>query len=180
MNIIDKYEQLRPQISDGDLILFHGTGIMARIIQNCDKAYYNHIGVVIEKHGALFIVDANANGVQADRLSYRINKYKNGGDFCILKPNVGLILKDKAMDKLLMRSNNKTIHYDFKNGFKELLNRKFGWNLTIKMRSEHFICSSNDAEYAIDLKMADFSGLRIAYPEDYIRCRNYDNSILIN
>lgn len=41
MNIIDKYNRLRGLLRDGDLVLFHGKGIIANIIQNCDNAYYN-------------------------------------------------------------------------------------------------------------------------------------------
>ena len=49
MDIIEKYKLLRPNISDGDLILFRGTGVIAKIIQWCDKSYWNHIGIVLEK-----------------------------------------------------------------------------------------------------------------------------------
>ncbi len=166
-NIFQKYERIRRQIKDGDLILFHGTKIIAKTIQYCDNAYWNHIGVVVEKHGALFIVDANGNGVQADRLSYRISKYKSG-NFTIIQPLVDI---EVAMVNLLKRSDDKWLHYDFRNGIKELFNRKFGWNLEIKMRDEHCICSSNDEQYVKDLEIMtiEFSKLRIPFPQDYIR-----------
>ena len=183
MTLIEKYYSLRPQINDGDLILFRGTSIVSRTIQNCDHAYWNHVGVVVEKHGALFIVDANANGVQADRLSFRIQGYAKGKDedFMVIHPTAVPLKKSIYMRKLLRRSDIKWIHYDFRNGIKELLNRKFGWNLKISMRDEHAICSSNDAEYAINIEIVteEFKNLRIAFPQDYIRYMNKENVRII-
>lgn len=172
METIDKkYERLRPLIKDGDMILFHGTGIVARIIQNCDNSYYNHIGVVIEKCGALYIIDANEDGVQADRLSQRISKYRDGGDFTIVKPLATNAEIQIALRVLLKRSDEKTIKYDFMNGFKELLNRKFGWNLKVDLDESHDICSDFVSTYQYDLGMLneDFKKVRIAFPEDIIR-----------
>lgn len=57
-NINDKYKRVRQYIKDGDIVLFHGTSIVSRMIQNCDSSYFNHVGVVFEKLGALYIVDA--------------------------------------------------------------------------------------------------------------------------
>jgi hypothetical protein len=173
--IQQKYNRLRPQIEDGDLILFHGTKALAKIIQWCDDSYYNHIGVVVEQHGALFIVDANGDGVQADRLSQRINSYKRYADFTILKP---LASKDEinyAMRTLLKRSDGNTIKYDYNNGLKELFNRKFKPEFKINEDTEkRAICSSNVYQYAITLEIVtdEFKSLRIAFPQDYIRFLN--------
>lgn len=174
MNIKDKYQSLRPLIKDGDLILFHGTGFVAKVIQNCDNAYWNHIGIVTERHGALFIVDANGNGVQADRLSYRVEKYK---DFKVLKPKVNRALIDAEMKKLLMRSDAETIKYDFKNGIKELFNRKFKPVFKIKPTEKQDICSDYVSRYAINLELmcSEFKALRSIFPQDYERYLNPNN-----
>jgi hypothetical protein len=158
-------------IKDGDLILFHGTGIIAKTIQFCDKSYYNHIGIVFDKCGALYIVDANENGVQADRLSLRINKYRNGGNFTIVKPLCDNSDIQIALSNLLKRSDAKTIKYDFWNGIKELLNRKFNFNLKVKTTESHDICSDFVSSYQLELGMLndDFKKVRIAFPEDTIR-----------
>ncbi|MES2590913.1 MAG: hypothetical protein V4608_03425 [Bacteroidota bacterium] len=161
------------------MILFHGTGFVARVIQNCDKSYYNHVGVVVESGGALFIVDANADGVQADRLSWRIRKYRHGGDFTVIKPKFDTSVE---MERLLDRSDDSWIRYDYNNGIKELINRKFGANLKIKLKDNKSICSHNVAQYAINLGIVtwDFKKLRIAYPEDYIRYMNTTRSIQLD
>ena len=178
--IKEKYHRLRSLIADGDIVLFHGTGIMANIIQNCDKAYYNHVGVVFKKCESLYIVDANENGVQADRLSRRINKYV-GGDFTIIKPlNTNQEIQT-ALTKLLKRSDDKTILYDFMNGGKELLNRKFGWSLKVDLDESHDICSDFVSQYQLDLGLVneDFKKIRIAFPQDSIRYKT-DLVLVIN
>ena len=173
--IQEKYNRIRPQIEGGDLILFRGTKLLAKLIQWCDDSYFNHIGVVVEQYGALFIVDANGDGVQADRLSQRINSYKKYADFTILKPLASEYRIEEAMHNLLKRSDNNTIKYDFNNGAKELFNRKFNPSFKINENSEkRAICSSNVFKYAISLDMvtSGFRTLRIAFPQDYIRCLN--------
>jgi hypothetical protein len=187
MNIIDKYNKLRGLLRDGDLVLFHGTGFIATVIKSSDKnedgswAYHNHIGIVVESHGALFIVDSNANGVQADRLSKRIKKYDDGGDFTIIKTTVKRELIDIEMRKLLHRSDDKWIRYDFFNGIKELLNRRFGFKLTINLSEERDICSDFVSRYACNLDLVNqkFKDKTIVFPEDYIRYVNYENANII-
>lgn len=180
MNAIEKYELLRPCISDGDLILFRGTRLIAKIIQFSDESYFNHIGIVFKRHGALFIVDANGNGVQADRLSYRIKKYKNG-DFLIIKPKVSKVLQELEMQNLLMRSDPETIKYDFKNGIIELINRVFNFDFRIKQNDSRDICSDFVSRYAINLEImySEFNDLQIPLPQDYLRYINLNKVEII-
>lgn len=173
-SIYQKYKKLRSLLTDGDLILFHGTGFIARTIQFCDKSHYNHIGIVFKKCGALYIVDANEDGVQADRLSRRIKKYKHGGDFIIIKPLRTSQEIDTALTKLLIRSDDRTIKYDLFNGIKELFNRRFNCNFEITKEDGKDICSDFVSQYQIDLDLVteEFKRLRIAFPEDTIRYKN--------
>jgi hypothetical protein len=181
MNIQEKYTKLRPFITDGCIILFHGTGIIAKTIQYCDKAYYNHVGIAFEKCGALYIVDANGNGVQADRLSHRINKYRKGGDFTVLKPLATNQEIQTALARILQRSDPKTIKYDFTNGIKELFNRKFDLDLRIDNDDCHDICSDFVSTYQWELGMLNegFKEIRIAFPEDSVRYMT-NNVLVIN
>lgn len=174
--IFEKYQRVRPLIKDGDLILFRGTRLLARIIQNCDKAYFNHIGIVIEAHSGLLIVDSQSNGVEADRLSERIADYKKG-DFCVIKSKTEII--DSELDRLMIRQDSKDILYDYNNGFKELLNRKFGWNLKIHANENRDICSDFVYEYACRNGFVVPFENRVAFPMDYIRYRNRKRTELI-
>jgi ribosomal protein S6 len=179
--IEEKYKRIRPLIKDGDLILFHGRSLLAYIIQKSDKAYYNHVGVVVEKLGALYIVDSNAKGVQADRLSWRIKKYKRGDFIAIQSERIEAQIKYE-LGKLLHKSDDTWIKYDYLNGVKELLNRAFGLSLRITKRDEHDICSDYVSEYAVNLHLVKkgFTELNIQFPQDYIRYRNLDNTKIIN
>lgn len=176
-SINQKYSRLRSMIKDGDIILFHGTGIIAKIIQFCDKSYYNHVGIVFDKCGALYIVDANENGVQADRLSYRINKYRKGGNFTIVKPLAENSDIQFALSKLLKRSDSKTIKYDFMNGVKELFNRLFNMHLKVDLdESRSDFVSSYQSE--LGMLNEDFKKVRIAFPEDTIRYKTENVQII--
>jgi len=187
MTIQEKYDRDRHLIKNGDLILFSGTGLVAKIIRSSDKnkyggwAKHSHIGVVVEKHGALFIVDANANGVQADRLSYRITKYEKESSFTILRSLRPPTELDYQMGILLRRSDEKWIKYDFKNGIKELANRRWGWNLPIYLNDNKDICSDFVSRFAVNLGMVTkgFLDKRIAFPEDYMRYKDSLNCALI-
>jgi hypothetical protein len=178
--INEKYKRVRPLIKDGDLILFHGTGILARLIRLCDSAYYNHIGVVIEKLGSLYIVDSNASGVQADRLSWRIKKYSRGGNFIIIQPTE--IDSNNELEALLKKADVKWIKYDYINGAKELINRAFGLSLRIIKRDEHDICSDYVSDYADNRELVNNLFIRrpIQFPQDYIRYRNLATTKIIN
>jgi len=182
VTISEKYKLLRPRISDGDLILFKGTGIVARTIRWFDSSYYSHIGVVVEKHGALFIVDSNGNGVQADRLSWRINSYKDKADFCIMKPLHDAQTINIHMNHLLKKSDEKWIKYDFKNGLKEMFNRKFKTKFKITLNDERDICSDFVSKYASSLGLVNigFLDLPISFPQDYTRFMNGMNVMVIN
>jgi hypothetical protein len=175
--IKEKYARLRPDIKQGDLILFRGKRLLAKIIQESDSnAYYNHIGVVGEICGALFIIDSNANGVHPERLSERVEGYS---DFTILRSENNSRAINKALTKLLKKHDNVDIKYDFINGAKALFNRWFGLKFKTKKIYNRDICSMFVLPYALDLEMVfplkDMNDL--FFPQDYFRQINKANII---
>jgi hypothetical protein len=78
-----KYDDLRSQIRNGDIMLFRGESLLSKQIQEFDDAYYNHTGLVFESNNRLFILDSNVKGVNPEFLSVRIDGYT---DFCIIRP----------------------------------------------------------------------------------------------
>jgi hypothetical protein len=173
-----KYDNMRQYLREGDIILFHGTGIVSKVIQWGDSCYWNHTGVIIECNGALGICDANGNGVQWDRLSWRIRKYRNGGNFVIIRPLCNNELIKQQLRLLLVKSDQKWIKYDYYNGIKELINRKFNTHFSIKLKDDKSICSTEDADYAINLGIVTdkFKNEKIQLPQDYIRYINHDTA----
>ena len=178
--VLEKYTHLRPFLKKGDIVLFRGNRILAKIIQNCDSSYFNHTGVIIECSKALGICDANGGGVQWDRLSWRMRKYV---DFCVLRPLASEKEVETQLELLLKRSDDKWLKYDFLNGLKGLINRKLKKSIfTIKPLSNKFICSTEISNYAISLGMVteEFSNIVLPFPEDYARYCNRQNTQIIN
>lgn len=171
--IQEKYVRLRPQIKEGDLILFHGKSLLSRVIQESDHAYYNHIGVVGEIAGSLFIIDSNRKGVKPDRLSDRVFSYKDG-DFVILKSLKTKKEITKALSRLLNKADYVKPKYDFLNGAKAMYNRFFGFigfKFKTKINTFRVICSMFVLSYALELDMVyELENMNdLFFPEDYVR-----------
>ena len=167
--IIEKYARLRPEIHQGDLILFRGHKLLSKIIQESDSdAYYNHVGVVGNICGALFLIDSNGNGVHPERLSERIEGYS---DFTIVRSTKTQHLINKSLSKILKKQDSVKIKYDFINGAKAVLNRWFGFKLKTTKIYNRDICSMFVLPYAVDLEMIfvleDMNNL--FFPQDYVR-----------
>lgn len=169
--IQEKYARIRPLINDGDIILFRGKKALAKIIQECDSdAYYNHVGIALKIHGALFIIDSNANGVEPARLSERIEKYV---DFDVMRSFDNEKAIEIAIQKSLLKQDQKKIKYDYCNGLKALLNRKFKTSFETHIESYRNICSMFVLPYAIELKMVYLPDEmnNLFFPQDYVRYR---------
>jgi hypothetical protein len=176
--IKEKYSKLHPQIKNGDVILFRGERALAKIIQECDSnAYYNHVGIVLKVSGALFIIDSNANGVEPARLSERINKYV---DFDVLRPTESEELIELALQGILKKQDVVKIKYDYINGLKAMLNRKFKTRFETHIENYRNICSMFVLPYALELKMVNIpiDMNNLFFPQDYIRYKNKYKIIL--
>lgn len=167
--ITEKYARLRPLMKEGDLIVFRGRKLISKIIQESDSnAYYNHIGVIGDICGSLFIIDSNGNGVHPERLSERVLGYS---DFSILRSEKSKATIDKYLKDLLKKQDDIEIKYDFVNGAKALFNRWFRLNFKTKKVYNRDICSMFVLPYALNLEMVyplkDMNNL--FFPQDYIR-----------
>lgn len=167
--IKEKYDRLRPIMKQGDLIVFRGRKLLSKIIQESDSnAYYNHIGVVGEISGALFIIDSNGNGVHPERLSERVLGYS---DFTIIRSDKDQHIIDEALKKILKKQDETVIKYDFINGTKALFNRWFKLNFKTRKVYNRDICSMFVLPFALELEMVlpltDMNNL--FFPQDYIR-----------
>src|ERR1051326_7184060 len=109
MTIQEKYEMARPTLKNGDIVLFRGKYLLAKLIQFFDSAYYNHAGIVLKVEERFLILDSCRTGVKPDFLSERMNQY---ADFCILSPVRTDAEINFALDKALERGDGR-IKYDF-------------------------------------------------------------------
>jgi hypothetical protein len=167
--IKEKYDRLRPIMKQGDLIVFRGRKLLSKIIQESDSdAYYNHVGVVGEISGALFIIDSNGNGVHPERLSERVLGYS---DFTIIRSDKDQNIIDGALRNILKKQDDTEIKYDFINGAKAVFNRWFRLNFKTKKVYNRDICSMFVLPFALELEMVlpltDMNNL--FFPQDYIR-----------
>ena len=173
-DIQEKYSRLRSSIKHGDVILFHGTEALAKIIQESDSdAYFNHIGIVGEMSGVLFIVDSNAPGVHPERLSVRINRYaESGGDFAIRRSKKTSEEIDTAFYNVMNTLEKEgEVKYDFVNGLKSLLNRRFKTKFKINPKEDRMICSMFVYPYLLELEMVRvfLFNNTLFFPQDAIR-----------
>lgn len=167
MSINEKYAQIRPEITDGCLFLMSKPKMLSKIIRWVDNSEFSHVGLVFTKAGRNFIIDSNANGVHPELLSVRVNECDN---FCIIKP----LCDAETIEDNLVNSFKRAetgINYDFSNGIKESINRKFGTKFKITLRDMHDICSDWVEQTAINQKMVTNLPL-LPFPQDYLRYRS--------
>lgn len=162
-----KYEELRKEIKNGDLILYSGSSFLAKAIQYFDKAYYNHIGVVwkVEEADRLLTLDMWAEGLTCEPLSKRMEGYK---DFCILRPKANKEIIDDAVNKLLTFWEGHNVKYDSLLLLRIALIKKTGVDLTGLSDKDKFICSEFARAYTNEL-FDTYKALDIITPEDFLR-----------
>jgi len=64
-----------PPLSDADLVLFRGRGLLARAIQLAGRSPYSHVGMVALWRGVPMVLEATAAGVVAVTLAERVAEY---------------------------------------------------------------------------------------------------------
>lgn len=178
--ILEFYDSVRHLISDGCIGLMSKDAFISKAIRWHDreieggKAEWSHVYSIFEKEfegrSRLFVLDSNAQGVKPALLSDRIRDCDN---FMILIPTCDKKTIEKALFDSFDRAS-KGIKYDYKNGIKELLNRRYGLKLKITNRDEHDICSDWCRDQFIAQGMASdkFISITLPFPADYDRYSN--------
>ena len=182
MTIKERYFKGRHLIKNGDFIFFSGTGLIASVIKDADQSPISHVGRVIELYGRLLIIDSNALGNHPEWLSSRIEGYSPNSDISIIRSNKNGEVISGNVASFINRSDDERTKYDFKNGIRELINRKFNLDFKISLDKSHNICSQSVRKDFEDLEMCtnEFKKLPIAFPFDYFRYRNINNTSIIS
>ena len=177
MTIKEKYNQARPYISNGDVVLFRGKHLLAKLIQYFDSAYYNHVGVIFKVGERLMIIDSNRKGVKPDFLSDRINGYV---DFCMLSPKKNEAEINTAIDKALERGDNGT-KYDFFLLPRIAIIKKLKIDFSGLGSEKRDICSEFTRFYTNALNLNCYKDIPFITPQDFIRHRDKEEvSLLFN
>ncbi len=74
-----------PPLSDADLVLFRGRGLLARAIQVAGRSPYSHVGMVALWRGVPMVLEATAAGVVAVTLAERVRQYGDRIDWFALR-----------------------------------------------------------------------------------------------
>lgn len=174
------YNSVRGQISDGAIGLISKPALISNIIRRHDRKPDGSLGEwshsfsvdIKEWNGRkrLMIIDSNPGGVKPSFLSDLIKKSNN---VIFLIPTCSQDKIQKALFDSYERAE-KGIKYDYSNGIKEALNRRYGWKLKITQRDLHDICTDWTAPQFIAQDMAkdEFKLLPLAFPNDYDRYSN--------
>lgn len=164
----EKYNKLRDEIKNGDLILYRGNSMLAKSIEYFDKAYYNHIGVVWrpEDTNRVLTLDMWSNGLDCIPLSRRMAGYK---DFCILRPKVSNDKTESAIRLVMDDWDGRDIKYNYMLLFRVALIKKTGIDLTGFGNKDRFICSQFVQRYCDLLGLKTYSMINLITPEDFRR-----------
>ena len=162
----EKYTEARPNLKNGDIILYSGNSLMAKSIKYFDHAYYNHIGVVWNAYERMLTMDMWSKGLTVTPLSNRINGYR---DFCILRPkNINPFAIEAALSSGLDLWEGNT-KYDYTLLLRIAVIKKTGIDITGLGRKGRFICSEFVQNYCSNLGIHTFDEIELITPEDFIR-----------
>ena len=161
-----KYDKLRDEIKNGDLLLYRGSSFLSKGIQYFDKAYYNHIGVVWrpEDMDRVLTLDMWSAGLTCSPVSRRMEGYK---DFCILRPKVSELKTKTAISLAIEEWDGKDIKYDNQLILRVAMIKKLRIDLTGLGKKDKFICSEFIQHYCDLLGLKTYSMINLITPEDF-------------
>lgn len=185
-NPLLKYYEVREQIIEGAWAFISKPQFVSKVIRNCDGSEFSHVAKIVSKevNGKVrwCVLDSNAPGVDLGLLSTLIMKCDS---FQIMIPLVDPKRIQVSLEKMFERADNG-IAYDFWNGFKELVNRKFklrekGLALKIKLNDKKQICSRFVSADLIALEAVTFEYAILIepFPQDGLRYRNIEKTNLL-
>lgn len=73
-----RYDDLRPEIQTGDLLLCSGTGVFSRLIQKATNSVWSHVGFVLRLNDldrVMVLESVESVGVRMVPLSYYVSSY---------------------------------------------------------------------------------------------------------
>lgn len=167
---MNKYNDIRLNIQTGDIVLWHGEGMMSNIINKTDKSYYNHIGIAVWIEDRLATLDMWNGGLVLVPMSLRAKSYT---DICIIRPQFNLHTIEESVSKMLDMWETH-FEYDYWTLLRIWVKKKTKIDLTFLGREDKFICSEFVQRYVYDLDIS-VCGLGIPpTPHDFLRVLSQD------
>jgi ribosomal protein S6 len=180
-NYPPKYDFVRDEIKNGDIVLYRGTSFLSKTIQRLDQAYYNHVGIVWrpadKEIDRVLTLDMWTKGISCVPLSRRMYGYD---DFCIIRPDASKAKINKAISKVIEKWDGSEIKYDNFLLLRIAIIKKSGIDLTGLGKKDKFICSELVQLYCDLLGFDTYSFLNIISPEDFRRFADKNFEILFD
>src|SRR3990172_11256167 len=82
-----RYEEIRDQITNGDVLMYKGSGIVSSIIQWATRSPYSHAGIAARWNERLMVLEAKGRGVVASPFSRNIEEYRGDVEWfsCVME-----------------------------------------------------------------------------------------------
>lgn len=155
-NKISRYEEVRPQIKNGDVIMYEGKSMVPKLVSWFTLSPYSHAGIAVWWNERLMVMEATMRGVRVMPLSRNIFKHKGKVEWFTSKQEISdedrlrmVIFAQEELGKSFARW--KAVLF----GLKILLNRNLSKKDQLRMENKLF-CSQYVAQIynsiGLDLK----------------------------
>ena len=155
-NKISRYEEVRLQIKNGDVIMYEGKSMVPKLVSWFTRSPYSHAGIAVWWNERLMVMEATMRGVMVMPLSRSILRHKGKVEWFISKQEISdedrfrmVIFAQEEFGKSFARW--KAVLF----GLKILLNRNLSKKDQLRMENKLF-CSQYVAQIynsiGLDLK----------------------------
>lgn len=155
-NKISRYEEVRPQIKNGDVIMYEGKSMVPKLVSWFTRSPYSHAGIAVWWNERLMVMEAAMRGVMVMPLSRNIFRHKGKVEWFTSKQEISdedrlrmVIFAQEELGKSFARW--KAVLF----GLKVLLNRNLSKKDQLRMENKLF-CSQYVAQIynsiGLDLK----------------------------
>lgn len=155
-NKISRYEEVRPQIKNGDVIVYEGKSMVPKLVSWFTRSPYSHAGIAVWWNERLMVMEATMRGVMVMPLSRNIFRHKGKVEWFTSKQEISdedrlrmVIFAQEELGKSFARW--KAVLF----GLKILLNRNLSRQDQLRMENKLF-CSQYVAQIynsiGLDLK----------------------------
>jgi hypothetical protein len=155
-NKISRYEEVRPQIKNGDVIMYEGKSMVPKLVSWFTRSPYSHAGIAVWWNERLMVMEATMRGVMVMPLSRSILRHKGKVEWFTSKQEISdedrlrmVIFAQEELGKSFARW--KAVLF----GLKILLNRNLSKKDQLRMENKLF-CSQYVAQIynsiGLDLK----------------------------
>lgn len=141
-----KYDEIRNQIRDGDILLLRGNYLSSRLFVRITHSAYSHATIALWWGDRLMLLQAEAAGVQAVPLSVAVGSYEGRCDWYPLCRDTVPEINVRLPAVIARAKAYLGIPYGYWNLARKLLKRALGLRLVETRPTDGLFCSQFVAE----------------------------------